>query len=869
MNNYFKYFQYIDSKSLYYTLSKVEDSSEYFVNYDESKWITNFKDNTWKTYLPKDEKLPMQGWKIHISARLDNAKKTLDTIAPLLLQQRIPFKHVKNKNVLISMYSKNGSRISAGKFITIYPGSEAKFVEILYSLYEIIKEFPDGPYILTDKQVGKSNLYFRYGAYQEIKSSNNELCIYDDKDELIPDLREPYYSLPEFIKEPEILTKLLNQIDHEEINPVSKDNQLNEYEIIEVIRYSNSGGIYKARRKNDGIQCIIKEARPNIGYDGQLRSAPERLEGEYKSLCKLEDVDGVVNPLAYFKVWKHNFMVEEFISGQTLANWIATNYPFSQKDNNIQLYTKAVIKMVNSLYEILVNIHKKGLAMVDLQTQNIMVDADKNVTLIDFELAREVLDNEPVGMETKGFVHKLCKNAEERDWYALSRIIQYCVLPIGPVADIDSNLNERHYLWIRDNFGEEFFKIFVMLQIKVCSNIKESCQIFNNGFINKKEIELRHRYKDKISDLEKLREKLINGVLSNCNAQSDSLINGDIRQFELDCGKFNILTGGFGAIMALERSDYSIIEKTPALREWIEISIPSVLESNFNNGLFTGKMGIAIVLYECNYYEAAEQLIDQVIESLDYASQDVSLRSGLSGIGLALITLFSNENKGQYLKTAEKIADEIIEKFVNKISFLTTDWDSLENGLLDGYAGVAVFLAILYKVTCKKKYIDYAQCFLSEDIKKMKFIEGDGSFQIFDSQKNRFLPYLANGSLGVDIAIHIINAMGKTKVYQEEYRAIKEVNRFRCCYDAGLFDGASGFFLLNCLDNDMSSLLSSLERLSLFVIEDRDKILIPGKYSYKLSSDLYSGGAGTLLAVLSVRERNIFKWLPILNCKYM
>src|SRR5699024_12756657 len=96
----------------------------------------------------------------------------------------------------------------------------------------------------------------------------------------------------------------------------------NDYIIKEALSFSNSGGVYLAERKKGRLKGIIKEARPNTGYDGQYRTSFDRQEIEYRALNDLTDVRGVVNSIEKFNVWEHRFIVEECIDGMVIQKCI-------------------------------------------------------------------------------------------------------------------------------------------------------------------------------------------------------------------------------------------------------------------------------------------------------------------------------------------------------------------------------------------------------------------------------------------------------------------------------------------------------------------------------------------------------------------
>ncbi|MFP3339400.1 hypothetical protein R0J91_15595, partial [Micrococcus sp. SIMBA_131] len=61
-------------------------------------------------------------------------------------------------------------------------------------------------------------------------------------------------------------------------------------------------------------------------------------------------------------------------------------------------------------------------------------------------------------MRTYAYSHPENKNNGERDWYAIKKILRYCVMPIGNIEDIDPKKQEYQYQWIGKTFGEDVLK---------------------------------------------------------------------------------------------------------------------------------------------------------------------------------------------------------------------------------------------------------------------------------------------------------------------------------------------------------------------------------------------------------------------------
>src|SRR5699024_5363266 len=151
--------------------------------------------SVWKHYQVKGLILPEQGWKIHITATLEDSQSVLDKVAQICIDEKIAVKHLKDRNSLLEMNSESANRASSGKFITIYPINNENFVEMLELISLTIQDFKKGPYILSDKRWKKSNVFYRYGGFQRIINEHGEHCIRDEEGNLIKDQRTPFYQV--------------------------------------------------------------------------------------------------------------------------------------------------------------------------------------------------------------------------------------------------------------------------------------------------------------------------------------------------------------------------------------------------------------------------------------------------------------------------------------------------------------------------------------------------------------------------------------------------------------------------------------------------------------------------------------------------
>lgn len=803
----------------------------------------------WVYYHNKNEILPDQGWKIHISTGINEFSETLDNSLEVIYKYEVSFKHLKTFNELFKSNSKHSNRASSGKFIVVYPKTKSEFITIVNELQKALKNMPKGPYILSDKRWKNSNVFYRYGGFKNITNDKGELCIKDLNGNLVLDERTPFYHVPDWEKD---FDNYLNELNY--YNDDLNDNKLKNYEITSAIMFSNGGGIYKGKSKKDNIPVIIKEARLNTGLDGKMKTAQQRQDIEYEALSKLINTEGIVNIIDKFNVWEHQYLIEEFVDGITLHSWIAKHYPFHDFDiASNSKYKQDIIKILDQLINIVSNMHEKGIVMGDIQPNNILIDNDLGVNLIDFETASNVSSIPDIGLEVPSFSNNNLKVNINRDWYALKKILKYCLIPTQTTKELDDYFSEIHRNWILETYGHDF----EYLENKILSKFdSQDIAILDNIY--------EYEQNNVNLDINSLITKIEKGILTHL--QYDRILTkNDVRQYETEYGHLNILSGAYGVLWSLLDSD--MVDNT-YIESWINKFGMSDLINIKDDGLFTGKSGIAVVLYEYGFKKDAISLL----ESIDYQKEnsDISLLSGLSGIGLALLSLYVDTQNQKYLYKVEEIANKIIYNFKNGVKHESTDPHTPALGLINSWTGASVFLTALYKHTHNNQYLNLSLEILKSESNNLR--EAQGTLQLFDQQKSRLLPYLSIGSIGIGIAMkYYQNISGNHKEFVNQISKISNLYSTNGTLMGGLFHGAASFLFIPELINNSDQELydkyrtSSLKLMNLFLASENNYILLPGEMNYRFTFDFFSGSAGVLSALKSLKMNDIMSWIPCIN----
>lgn len=846
----FRYFNYINNHSPYYNNNaNIKQDFIFSIDYKSNQYSVS-KDSHWTYFINNFVPFPEQGWKIHISTLPKYAQETLDIVSKVLLEYDVSFKFVQSYNKLFEKNSKYANRTASGKFITIYPINNNNFTFLVKKISSLLKHLPKGPYILTDKRWYESNVFFRYGAFKLMYTydvhQNKVYSIKDPKGNYIEDLRVPYYHLPTFVEEP-IEVK---EMDYIKDSISESSSKLSNYEILNAIHYSNGGGVYIAICKTTKNKVVIKEGRPGAGLDMFENDAFSRIEKEEVNLKKLENTIYPVTIYDSFIEWEHKFIVEEYIQGTTLNSWVISNYPFySDMQNNV--YRETALYILKQLIAAVKEIHSKKVGIGDLSPNNVLVDSNNHIKIIDFETADEIYKENSIGLNTLGFSGSIEMNREQADWFSLLRIARYLFLPIGPVQDISQGILQKHDQFIEKIYGTEVINTIKIIENK-CENLNTTAK---SNFIN-------YSYHNSMTnDINEIINKMVFQIKNNLFNDS-RLIPGDIRQFEVKDGYLNILNGSFGTLFTFNRLGKDV----SFLKDWLnKQSLNDIL--SMNEGLFIGKTGIATALFENSNYKEATQILDSLNE-YKY-SNDVTLSSGLAGIGLAYIGFSYTSGFEHYLENAINIANRIetlLEKDINIVPF---DIDLNNIGLINGWSGVSLFYIALYKKTLNRKWLAMAKKTIEKDLDLGEFNE-DGIYHLND--KYRLMPYIDGGSAGLAYPLIELNYACNENNYTNILKGIKNISNSKLFYNCGFFRGTSGiletyrFIMQNENKNVDSYIISKLKNHLIFTEKE---IFTPGDNNFRLSNDLFSGTLGILLMLESVKQNINFLWLPIPNTHHL
>ncbi|MBB4686848.1 class III lanthionine synthetase LanKC [Amycolatopsis jiangsuensis] len=782
----------------------------------------------WRVLHPRDRDLPEQGWKIHVSAGMDNADRVLARVHAYCLAHQVAYKHLRSRAILLARNSKYASRAGSGKLITIYPDDEQALSRILDELSTTLAG-EHGAYILSDLRYREGPLYLRYGGFAEQWTEHGGtrvLAIRRPDGTLVPDRREPTFSVPDWVPIPECLSESL---------AARGDGPRFPYRVTGSLHFSNGGGVYLAESEAGGEPVVLKEARPHAGIDRTGADAVTRLRHEHEILDRLAGIPGVPRVHERFLVWEHHYLAMQYLPGRSLGSWLARHYPLthsSRTEAGLLAYRERALSVLAQVEALLAEIHRRGIVFGDLHGQNILVDDQDVVSLIDFEMAFDAGSGDRPGLGAPGFRAPADRSGFEIDEHALAALRLWLFLPLVMLLE----LAPGKLRGVADFAGKRFHLPagYTDGLVSVLSPRTDPPAT------------TRTELDEDRPDWSLVRKQIAEGVLASATPdRADRLFPGDIEQFRSGGANF-----GVGAAGVLHSLHVAGAGRYPEHEQWLLTAVRR--EPPTRPGFFDGSHGIAYVLEEFGYSEEADRLL-AASQALVEQTTDHGFEGGLAGIGLTRLHLATgrgdNESGRQALDIAVRLADAL-ETAAPPGRFARA-------GLLNGWSGPALLFLRLYERTGETAWLAFAEQALDRDLEECVAAD-DGSLQVRDGMR-RMLPYAGIGSAGILLVAEQLARHRPQARVCRSLPALREACRGEFVIHPGLLYGRCGLAaaLAAAAEPDRrarEAIDLHLARLSWHAVPFRGGLAFPGNQLLRLSTDVSTGSAGVLRTLAALLD---------------
>jgi serine/threonine protein kinase len=807
-------------------------------------WMASERDN-WHVLHPIGADFPEQGWKVHVSACLDNVECVLTAVADYCINRRIVFKFLRSVDALMLANAKYANRGSSGKFATIYPADEAQLKEVLTELGEVLDGSP-GPYVLSDLRWHNGPLYVRYGGFVErhrlSETGSVEPAIVDPQGRLVPDRRTPTFRYPDWVRLPPFLDPHLAARNDVKVDSLP-------YRIERALHFSNGGGLYVGQHIATGAQVVLKEARPHAGLDSDGTDAVARLRREQEMLQRLSGLDTVPAVHDAFTLGEHHFLALEFIDATPLRKAIVNRYPLVKlgaDEQTIAEYTSWALDVQAKVERAIDAFHKRGVVIGDLHPFNVLVRPDGRVALVDFEVAAGIEEGRRQTLANPGFAAPRGYTGFDIDRYALACLRLFLFLPLTTLLAIDRAKAVDFAAVISESFPVP--AAFLDEAVQVIGGQPSPVAPQPSARSQPSSFYSSHRLDPEHESWEQIRASLAGAILASATPdRDDRLFPGDIEQFQT--GGLNIAHGAAGVLYALELTGAG---RHPEHEEWLLQRAMNPASRTTRPGFYNGLHGVAYVLDHLGYRAEALKVLDMCTTELDgqWNRLSLDLHGGLAGIGLNLAHFAAITADPSIRTAAFTVAQAVAERLgsVDSVDEVSSGSHPYA-GLMRGSAGPALLFIRLYEQVGEPALLDLARTALRQDLRRC-VVRDDGSMEVNEGW--RTMPYLADGSAGIGIVLNQYLAhRDNDDEFIEAIGRISRVARSAFYIAPGLFAGRAGMILyLRHGGGPRDRIVDDhIRRLAWHAVDYQGCPAFPGQELLRLSMDLATGTAGVLLAV--------------------
>lgn len=717
------------------------------------------KEFKWLVVYPVDYKNKTCGWKLHVSANLQNVEEVLEHVLPILIREKACFKVADSIGFLANLNHNPHNTVQAGKFITIYPDNDQLAVRIAELLYQKTQGLI-APRIMTDKQYKNSIIYYRWGSFTPRYQQNlwgAVLPVIDGKEgKDIFDVREPFYKEFHHVLDPFGYSAKTNEPVHIVEDRYWKCVQLN---------VSISSEVFLAIDLMNKQRCIVKIGYCNSFLDTQGNTSIDRVINEGNILLRLKNAE--YTPKLYSSFYDKNgnyVLIMEDIPGNSLYETLQIYIMNCKFLTNDELYNFA-----GQLINIILDLHEAGIIHADLKLHNFLVTPENKIKVIDFNSACDTKND--VYFYTcgsPGFATNTRLNGDKPEYsddiYSFGATLYYLASNTDP------------------GFNPLEFEKDILLPSKINCTLHP---LIENCILSCLRLEYKS-LRDAKKNLERMNYRISLPLLSSQNFMMtatrilDNFLNSTILSgSEEDLiyhttnenQKLYDLRGTSGCVIGF--SHYLISEKNNLLSQIVKkntIHLLHTREINYNTipGLYVGDSGCSLaslyaglVLDDLNIIHGAQKLL---LATNQHAFLSADMFNGLAGRIRTNCIFWKITKKDKYLKYANLMYSHLKNTAVqnnNEIywynpSKYSTEKDFKLNkkdihlGYAHGVAGIADAVLDYFLISKDEEAVFYIDKVLKFLLKEANTTIKNASLAWPDKKGGDLMPpFWCNGALGI------------------------------------------------------------------------------------------------------------------------
>lgn len=759
------------SQEFFEDLDSYQPSDEYFDVVRQAvgtEWQIR-RGGFWTRCVPRGACLGRQGWKIHVSAIPQMGLETLQRVVPLLASSGTPFKFCSDARMLRLSTGKNWPRTASGKFVTIYPASDQQFLHLLESLYQATVSLK-GPRVLTDRPYRDSSVvHYRYGGHagwRRLNPAGERIRFLVGPDGArVPDGGTPFFSPPSWTSDPCGTVAAVNASSSTADEVVIR----NRYRVTGALRYSNNGGIYDAVDTATNSRVIVREARPFTSVQADGSDARAALAKEARILQKLGPLGCAPTFVDLFEEAGHVFLVQEKIEADSL--WITALKTWARAFSPTVLPSPASLfeslsGTIREILRALDAVHRRQIVLRDLTKTNVLMVGGRRPVFVDCEIAYELDRSERhVAGWTPGYASPQQMRNEtpryEDDYYALGALIldllsfNASAVPLnrtGALNTLDIAIRDmglpasiRHIIegllepdlahrWTPDRVLEALEHVPSLPRVRHVEFTADAPP---------------PRPAPSLAERNEI-EHTISGIRRYIETTADFGRTDRLWPSSPEAFTTNPVSIQFGGAGIAEFLRRSVGHVPVSVVDWIRSALK---QHRCPPGLYNGRAGIAMLLFDLGLIEEAEQLLD-TSKDRELLLEDPGLYYGAAGWGLANLWLWARTGSERFLFAARDIGHHLLStarqdghgvfwRYDGKVAF----------GLGHGQSGIALFLTYLHAASSNRAALTAAKQALQFELAHAQERENLLLwYQHGDVNSGPLLPYTRFGTAGFGAA---------------------------------------------------------------------------------------------------------------------
>ncbi|MCF7804186.1 MAG: protein kinase [Candidatus Marinimicrobia bacterium] len=157
-----------------------------------------------------------------------------------------------------------------------------------------------------------------------------------------------------------------------------RKRKISHYRLLEIIGQGGMGEVFRALDLNSKEEVALKLLGPELLEDQENRDRFIREGQTMRSFTHRH----IVKTYEFGEADDQGYIAMEYLTGGTLEEFLHAEFPFSNTE-----FRRLVLQICDGLEEI----HTQGIIHRDIKTANIMLDAGKDVRIMDFGLSRSPL----------------------------------------------------------------------------------------------------------------------------------------------------------------------------------------------------------------------------------------------------------------------------------------------------------------------------------------------------------------------------------------------------------------------------------------------------------------------------------------------